>query len=512
MYHSLSIRQNVPFVTAKIVVVAVKLCYTFFMTRFVKKVLALTLICAGFVQAVSAVEVDEPELQSTGSLGDSIEFENYGGPYAVIETAEAITGIGTALGLEVAQSLETPVTVQPGAKYSLIHAVDLSTQEKLDADILLLNENAQVDHIKNLRRIIAGYLSAAYGYDMQDAETIAVFVTLYNAVYRGQMNVFEERYKPTVIQHLDEQKVGLSTNWEDWPGNTQIVIPLSDLTSDLSVVDTSVISDENVIEALRNDTDKGVEVREELTEIKEREVVSATERAQEAQKQATAERQAGNTEAAKQASAEATAQQQMADRKTTETRTERQQIEQDKAELAAIDTTQYVTGLFGANSGNGLYRLLTLNGATGAIVKKSPVTQIHRTAVYVVSNITLDNGDGTSTTYDDLYMAVCGIDDGHSAVRLCLIDAEGLEMQLQSSEILADTTDLVQYGDFYYVIIREGEKYFVGMYDKYLALKARSTIEVKPTSPINITGGGLLITAPNGKPCMLSANDLSAIW
>ncbi len=496
----------------KIVVVEVKLCYTFCMTCFVKKVLALTLVCVGVIQTVTAVEVDEPELQSAGSLGDSIEFENYGGPYAVIETAEAITGIGTALGQEVALSLETPITVQPGAKYSLIHAIDLSTQEKLDADILLLNENAQVDHIKNLRRIIAGYLAAAYGYEKSDAETIAVFVTLYNAVYRGQMSVFEERYKPTVTQYLTPEKVGLSTNWQEWPGNTQIVIPLSDISAGLSVVDTSVISDENVIEALRNDTDKGVEVREELAEIKEREAVSATERAQEAQKQAAVERQAGNTTAAQQSAAVATAQQQMADRKTTETRTERQQIEQDKAEVAAIDTTQYVTGLFGANSGNGLYRLLTLNGTNGAIVKKSPVTQIHRTAVYVVSNISLDNGDGTSTTYDDLYMAVCGIDDGHSAVRLCLIDAEALEMQLQSSEVLADTTDLVQYGDFYYVIIHEGESYFVGMYDKYLALRGRSSIEVKPTSPINITGGGLLVTAPNGKPCLLSASDLSEIW
>ena len=305
----------------KIVVVEVKLCYTFCMTCFVKKVLALTLVCVGFIQTVTAVEVDEPELQSAGSLGDSIEFENYGGPYAVIETAEAITGIGTALGQEVALSLETPITVQPEAKYSLIHAIDLSTQEKLDADILLLNENAQVDHIKNLRRIIAGYLAAAYGYEKSDAETIAVFVTLYNAVYRGQMSVFEERYKPTVTQYLTPEKVGLSTNWQEWPGNTQIVIPLSDISAGLSVVDTSVISDENVIEALRNDTDKGVEVREELAEIKEREAVSATERAQEAQKQAAVERQAGNTTAAQQSAAVATAQQQMADSKTTETRT-----------------------------------------------------------------------------------------------------------------------------------------------------------------------------------------------
>lgn len=482
------------------------------MKHTLRKVMVLASLLAFGSVNFFAIEVDEPELQSTGSIGDSIQFENYGGPYAVIETAAAITGIGTALGEEVARDVEQYMTIQPYAKYSLIHAVDTATDQKLDADILILNENAQVDHINNLRRIVAGYLSAAYGYDLSDAQTIAVFVTLYNAVYRGQMNIFEDRYKTVVTQNLSEDKVGLSTNWEDWAGKTQIVIPLSELTGGISTVDTTVISDDNVIEALRETEDKGVEVREELTEIKEREATTAQEKAQEAQKEAAQERQAGDKEAAAVSAQEATTQQQIADRKTTEARTERQSIAQDKASIETVDTTYYVTGLFGASDTNGLYRLMTLNGSTGAIVRRSPVTQIHRTAIYVASDIVLANDDGTSTTYDDVYVAVCGLDDGHSAVRLCLIDAQKLEMQLQSSEILSDTTDLVQYGDNFYVIIKSGEKYYVGMYNKYLSLLCRSGAEVKDSSPINITGLGLLVTAPNGKPILLNPADLTTIW
>ena len=46
------------------------------------------LICT----AAFAVDVNKDELQSAQS--DAVQFENYGGPHAVIETADAITGIG----------------------------------------------------------------------------------------------------------------------------------------------------------------------------------------------------------------------------------------------------------------------------------------------------------------------------------------------------------------------------------------------------------------------------------
>ena len=249
-----------------------------------KKLLCILVSALATGALAWSLGVDEPEIQSAGK--DSVQFENYGGPHAVIETAAAITNIGTELGRVVAQDLAAPVTAGAGGKYTVIHAVDPEAEEGLDADIMLLNPNAGVDHIKNLRRIITGYLEAAYGYDSEDAETIAVFVTVYNAVYRGQLDYFAEKYKDAVMDELDEEKVGLSTVWSEWPGNTQIVIPLNDPESGISSVDTTTISDEQVVEALRQDEDKGIEARQAMTEIKEKEATTATQRAQDAQKEA----------------------------------------------------------------------------------------------------------------------------------------------------------------------------------------------------------------------------------
>lgn len=457
------------------------------------------------------VEVNRAELEAAGNA--SIEFNSYGGPYAVIETAEAIRGIGQSLGETVKQDVFLPVTAGEGQKYTLIHAVDSSDEQKLSADILVLNENAGVDHIKNLRRIISGYLETAYGYGRDDSDALAVFVTVYNAVYRGSLETFTERYSQTVLKNLIKEKAGLSTEWEDWAGKTQIVIPLGELASPLSSIDTTAISDEKVVEALRETDDKGVGVREQLSDIKERESVTASEKAKEAQKEATVQKQAGNRQEAAKASSSASKQQQIADRKQQEARSDREEIKKDKEALAekAAASVNYMTGLFVSDEKKGLYTLITVNGDTGEVLRRSGVTQIRSKAVYTVTDVTVNTDEGIRN-FPVMYLAVCGVNDRHSAVRLCLIDTEGLEVQKQSEEILSESTELIQNGSNYIAVIQDGKDYRIALYDKTLSLKAKSSVTVKAASPLNVTAKGLLVTSSSGAPVLLSQNDLTEVW
>lgn len=232
------------------------------------------------VAASTALGVNIDEIRSTSS--EVITFDNYSGPHALIETADAITEIGRNLGRQVARNVESPSTYGRGAKYSVIHAVDSEKSRKLDADIFILNSTSSVDHIKNLRRILIGYLTTAYGYNNDDASTIATFITVYNAVYRQNLDVFKAKYKDVVVRNLDAEKCGLSTQWADWPGNTQIVIPLFDVNGGLSTIDTSVISDSNVVASMREDDDRGVDERKNLADIKEREAENFSEKAKQA--------------------------------------------------------------------------------------------------------------------------------------------------------------------------------------------------------------------------------------
>ena len=250
---------------------------------------------AGTAFFASALEVDRAELQSASA--NSVVFINYTGPHQIINTAEQIRSIGSGLGASISANPERASRAGQETRYYVIHAVDPSTTEKLDADILILGERAIVDHIDNVRRIIAAYLESAYGYSRKDSQTLAVFVTVYNAVYRGNLDAFKQKYKTVVTNNLTADKAGLALNYAEWPGKTQIVIPLSELRSGgLSTVDTSVISDTKVIESMKKEPDKKIDERKSMVTIKEKEAEQSQAKAEQAQKQATeAKKEAADT-------------------------------------------------------------------------------------------------------------------------------------------------------------------------------------------------------------------------
>ncbi|MBR1721195.1 MAG: hypothetical protein IJ727_01715 [Treponema sp.] len=463
-------------------------------------------------------QVNRDELELGQS--ENIQFANYGGPHAVIESVDAIMGIGTSLGREIAADLENYQTVQPNAKYSVHHVVGVAEGKGLDADIFILNENAGVDHITNLRRIITGYLMAAYDYSKEDAETISVFITVYNAVYRGQLSNFSEKYKPSVMAFLTEDSVGLSTNWEEWAGNTQIVIPLGTFAEGASPVETSEISDDKVIEALRSEDDKNVELREKLTDIKENEAKNADEKAKAAQKEAAQEKKEGKKAEAEKSAKTAAEQQKLADKKGDEVKSEREQLAKDKAEVKkeeiakaeAAANQKYLTSLFVVDAKNHLYSLMTVNQNSGEIVKKSELKQIREKSIYPVTDISITNLEGETEKFNELFLAVCGVNDKRSAIKLCLIDSESLEIKKQSEETLSENSSLIEHGGLFYVIIVDGGKYYLASYDKNLSLKGKSTIAINGASPINLYSEGILVTDEKGNPVLLSLPSLNSVW
>ena len=251
---------------------------------FIKK-LVLTSVLIFSASAVFSVEVDENEIKSTSN--QTIVFENYNGPHAKVDTLEQIRSIGSDLADGF--NKDVPFSKGNADRYYVIHAIDSSEQGKLDADIFIIGKNSGVDHIRNLRHIIASYLSKDYGYEYDDAYTIATFATVYNAVYRNNIEYFKGKYKNDVLKNLDADKAGLALSYKQWAGSTQIVIPLADLNGGLSTIDTSVISDKKVVESMQEEDDKGIDQRKNMVDIKEREAEQASQKAQEAQKTATKE-------------------------------------------------------------------------------------------------------------------------------------------------------------------------------------------------------------------------------
>ncbi|MCR4940614.1 MAG: hypothetical protein K5930_10990 [Treponemataceae bacterium] len=297
-----------------------------------KKAVLIFIIASIFIiGATAAVDVSRQELESTVTNPDIIEFINYYGPHSRIDTREQIFNIGKNLGKVIAENKDSRIETGNEAKYYLIHAVFPDVTDKLDADILILGEKAEVDHIKNLRLILTGYLTEAYGYSEADASTLATFITVYNAVYRGKIAELITKYKMEVLAELDTDKVGISVNYVDWAGKTQILIPLLNPDNGgLSTIDTTIISDTSVIQSMREEDERMVEDRKNMVDLKEREADSAEEDAREAQREAVAARKI-----AEQAAQEAVESQKIAEQAA------QQAVEaQKEAEQAAVVAEQ----------------------------------------------------------------------------------------------------------------------------------------------------------------------------
>ncbi len=302
-----------------------------------KKCTILLLTSLAFFSLNSyAIGINEKELQSAGS--ETIVFENYSGPHTKIETIDAIRSIGINLGSQVRSHSTEAKAFATGEKYSVIHAIDPDTKEKLDADIFILGNDAQVDHITNLRRIIGAYLEEAYGYSQKDAFTVATFVTVYNAVYRNDLDTFSAKYKDVVKKYLVKEKCGLSVKWNEWAGNSEIVIPLGEFAAGgLSSVETSVISDKNVVSSMQDDDDKNITERKNMVDIKEREAEDAYEKAQESAQELSEE----NEKLAEQKKAQQSAEKDAAEAKKDADKAEKDAAEAkkdaDKAEKEAVE-------------------------------------------------------------------------------------------------------------------------------------------------------------------------------
>lgn len=505
----------------------------------------ISMIFSLVVAPLTALEIDEEEIRSVAA--DAVEFINYTGPHTVIDSLQQIKSIGSGLGSIVAQNPAASTTAGNNARYYVIHAIDPSITSGLDADILFIGQNATVDHIRNLRHIIAAYLSSAYGYSDADAQTLAVFVTVYNAVYRGNLDMFKSKYKPVVTNNLTAEHAGLAVNYKDWPGKSQIVIPLADPQGGLGTVDTTVISDSQVVESLREEDDKGVDVRKELVDIKEREADEAAEKAAVAQKEATKEtakqreeekkldevkkeaeearktadanpsdkaaqkeaekkeqevveqqkKTEEQTQVAQEKRQEAAEQQAIADQKREEARTERAQIAKDQQQLIEEGIQSDAPGVYGLEIIDTEFsRMVKLNKSNGVVMQESPVTVIR---------------GRTLLAADENYMAIAGTTGGNAAVKVVLLDTQYMEIISESTEIASEQSVLVQDGKDYYAVIQDTNGWVLGKYNSDLKLLLKSKINVHPATAVIMTEAGICITDPNGIARLLNKSDLSEI-
>ena len=496
------------------------------------KALFFGIIFAG-AAGIGYTQIDRGELQKNLA---PVSFVNFEGPHARIETREQIRQIGVGLGQAVKAGSARAGT---GSRYFVIHSVSAPDGNKLDADIFGLGANTGVDHIRNLRTIIQGYLQEAYDYSAQDAALLAEYITIYNAVYRGNWDYFSDRYKKPVIGNLNPQQAGLATRYTEWPGKTLMLIPLG--MGGISSIDTSLISDSRVVEEMRREDDKGIEQRRNMVDLKEREAAAAEQKAANQRDAVKKEEKAIATEksqldkdrqqladdksqgavtpaeAAKQEAEiqkksddldrreselalqreDAAKQEQLAEKKTDEAQRERESIAQDQQSIINRgETPQGLIGIILEQKDAVMGRLVTIDPATRKELRRSQLNTVYvRTLTFIGGKI----------------LAIAGQNQGGGAIRLIEINSSTLEMAKQGNDDIHPNSLIWVNGSDLYAITADltNGTLNLGRFNADLALQAKSKIAVPANAAVTIQQGSLLTQRADGSAALLNPADLT---
>ncbi|RKX80017.1 MAG: hypothetical protein DRP57_13405 [Spirochaetes bacterium] len=500
--------------------------------------------------------VDVEELKK--NLKEGIVFINYTGKHKVIESGEEITGIGKQLATLLRLNGKEGII---NLKYSVFHAVDKKTKKGLDADVISIDREATVDHIDNIRRIISGYLEAYYGYSEKDADLLSKFITIYNAVFRGNLDFFRKVYKPVVMSFLSKENAGLSTKYFEWPGKTRMVIPLTPEAGNgsLSSISTSQVTEKKVIEQMRSEKGKGLKERKAMVGLKEREVTEKSLellKKQEELKKAKREKAAleaklaeekrtleekkksGTAGAGELAKKEAkvkkleeeiktagkeveTTQEAVAgeskviEQKNKEIEAERKQIAKDQAAvLAETGTTQQVSNqnALQAKSISDTLYYLTLGDSLmegsrswNLIIidpESGKITKKASGARISEKNLQFSGGKVLLTVYAD---------SSRKAAKLILLDARELTMAKSSKENIYPYTYILNFKKYIYAVISRGGSYFLGKFNDSLKLVGKSKTEIAPDSYITVFNNSIYANSKDGFITVMDADTLKQV-
>lgn len=495
--------------------------------------------------------VDSAELQ--GAAGD-IEFVSNTALPQVINTRAQIEALGRGPGALIRGGAEL---AGDRSRYFVIHRLYPAEADRLDADIFGIGPDSGVDTIDNLRLIVQSYLEAAYSYPAADAALLARYITIYNAVYRNNRDYFTRRYKTPLLADLTPGSEGIATRFDQWAGRTLMLIPLQTaVAGSPSAIDTGAISDSAVVNKLREDDDRGVEQRQAMVDLKEREAdraaadaakqreanddetkrIAAEQQRVDAEKRRVADEQAkaaSEKEAAKtpeekaaatekeaalareeaklaedekklderkeglaESKREADETQAFADRKDEEARAEREAISADQREM--------ITGArAAAPSAPSGVPAVRLSGASsrGTLIRVNPTAgdTLQTSALHQVAARSL-------VTVDGKLFAIAG---NAPDARIIEIDPAALQSVKQGTETMNADTPIWNQGNNLYAIVSHDGKDYLARFDTGLEKKAESAVAVHPWASVSFQGDRIITQNASGAVIILKASDLT---
>ncbi|PJZ27364.1 hypothetical protein CH352_09825 [Leptospira hartskeerlii] len=164
-------------------------------------------------------KLGEKEVRSSGK----VNFVNRSAARADEETkgSNAKTGAGLSEALK-----KNPSAPASSDGITAIRILPDEKEKKFGADLISIGKDADYGHINSIQRILSGYVKANFGYSDANSDTLATYILYYNAIHRKATDYVKRKYNTEVVKNAQNDKIGIGRRYTEWPGKTQIIIPI----------------------------------------------------------------------------------------------------------------------------------------------------------------------------------------------------------------------------------------------------------------------------------------------
>ncbi|MFN3603704.1 MAG: P83/100 family protein [Leptonema sp. (in: bacteria)] len=163
---------------------------------------------------------DNPKIAEEAIKGEPIRFINRNNRVVDLKIQEAQIQLGGQLANGISKNNVSQIN------NIIIKRFFDPELENFGADVIILTEKTNYGHINAIERILMGYLQTAFQYNLNQARTLSELIVYYNARLRQNQKLIQTSYAKDVIENIDIRKAGIDRFYKNWPGKTQLLIPL----------------------------------------------------------------------------------------------------------------------------------------------------------------------------------------------------------------------------------------------------------------------------------------------
>ena len=206
-----------------------------------------------------------------GEIRDSerIRFTNRSNARA----AENVKRQNDTIGKKLSELIESEPTQVHDYKNVSVRRILADKNGMFGGDIISLDSDSSFGHINSVYRILASYISNSFGYGEEKADIIALYVLYYNAMHRNEKSYFKTKYTSNLLDTLRVNSTGIGKTYKEWPGRTQIVIPLEANALKENEIDVTLDELGNEVNKIIDEKKNGAEEKKKFAEVVKEKII-----------------------------------------------------------------------------------------------------------------------------------------------------------------------------------------------------------------------------------------------